>query len=103
MCKQKMWPSMLECQTNIASKIYIATGMQEHTMTKNEHLTSSKVIDACTGFIELIDNRTCFARKNDLTEPESQRDVYIDISQTKHNIMQMKTTDNMREESTFSC
>ena len=59
-------------QSNIASKP--ATGMQVYTMTKNKNLTSLKavelgVVGACMGFIEPIDNRTCFTRKSYLTEP----------------------------------
>ena len=61
------------------------------------------VVGACSGFIEPIDNRTCFARKSDVTITVElcQQSVYIDVSQTKHSIMQMKTTDYIPEEDTL--
>ena len=57
---------------------------------------------SCMGFIELIDNMTCFARKSDHTELVElcQWDFYVDVSQTEPSLMQMKTIDYMREVNT---
>ena len=55
------------------------------------------------GNIELIDNRACFFRKDGFTEAVElcQRSVYIDVSQTKHNLVQMKTMEYIREVKTL--
>ena len=55
------------------------------------------------GYIESIDNRACFFRSNGFTEAVElgQRDVYIAVSQTKPNLMQMKKMEYIREVKTL--
>ena len=56
------------------------------------------IVGACTGYIKPIDNGTCLFRNSNFTEAVEmrQRSVNIGVSQTEHSMMQMKTTDDMR-------
>ena len=61
------------------------------------------VVGACTRCIELIDIRTCFFCKSEFSEYVEilQRSVFIDVRQTEHRVLQMKTTDDMRKVNTL--
>ena len=100
MWEQKKHPSILKYQSNIGSKP--ATGMQGLTITKNKHLTSLKAVKLGSGFIEPKENMTLFACKSDFMETVElcQQSIYIDVSQTEHIIMQMKTKVYMEEVNT---
>ena len=58
------------------------------------------VVVACTRCIKLIDTFVCKSEFSEYVEI-IQRGVFIDVRQTDHIVMQMKTTDDMRKVNTL--